>query len=75
MSLFSAVELAIVSARRNRLEERIEKGSRGAQTALDLTANPNRILSTVQISITLIGILSGVSAARCGIHQCRGITQ
>ena len=57
--LFSAAELSIISARRNRMEEKAEKGSRGARAAIDLAADPNRILSTVQIGITLIGILSG----------------
>jgi putative hemolysin len=57
--IFSMSEMAIVSARKNRLQERAELGNRGAQTALELADNPNRFLSTVQIGITLIGILSG----------------
>lgn len=57
--VLSMLELAIVSARKNRLWERAEDGDRGARTALDLAENPNRFLSTVQIGITLIGILSG----------------
>ena len=52
-------ELAIVSARKNRLEERAGEGSWGAKTALELAQNPTRFLSTVQIGITLIGILNG----------------
>ncbi|MFW6357858.1 MAG: hemolysin family protein [Chroococcales cyanobacterium] len=52
-------ELAIVSARKVRLEQLRTQGNRGARAALDLANNPNRILSTVQIGITLIGILAG----------------
>ena len=56
---FAMSELAIVSARRPRLKAMAKNGSRGAQTALDLGADPGRFLSTVQIGITLIGILAG----------------
>lgn len=57
--VLAMAELAIVSARKNRLAERAEEGSRGAQTALELANNPGRFLSTIQIGITLIGILTG----------------
>ena len=57
--LFSLSEMAIVSARRVRLQQRAEEGSTGAKAALNLAAHPTRFLSTVQIGITLIGILSG----------------
>jgi len=57
--LFSMSELAIVSARAPRLRALADKGSRAAQTALDLAADPGRFLSTVQIGITLIGIIAG----------------
>jgi putative hemolysin len=57
--LFSMSELAIVSARANRLRAAADKGSRAAQTVLDLAADPGRFLSTVQIGITLIGIIAG----------------
>ncbi|KMS52773.1 DNA-binding protein [Novosphingobium barchaimii LL02] len=57
--LFSMSELAIVSARAARLRALADKGSRAAQTALDLAADPGRFLSTVQIGITLIGIIAG----------------
>ena len=52
-------ELAVVSAREARLKAMAKAGRRGAQTALDLAADPGRFLSTVQIGITLIGILAG----------------
>ena len=57
--LFAMSELAIVSARRPRLEALAARGKTGAQVALDLSADPGRFLSTVQIGITLIGILAG----------------
>lgn len=57
--LFSMSELAIVSARPARLKVAAEDGSRGAQVALDLAADPGKFLSTVQIGITLVGIVAG----------------
>lgn len=52
-------ELAIVSARPARLKPRAAAGSKGAETALRLAADPGRFLSSVQIGITLVGVLSG----------------
>ncbi len=52
-------ELAIVSARPARLRVMAEAGSRGARSALALAADPGRFLSTVQIGITLVGVLAG----------------
>lgn len=57
--VFSMSELAIVSARTNRLRMAAEKGSGAAKTALALAADPGKFLSTVQIGITLIGIIAG----------------
>ncbi|WP_404479445.1 hemolysin family protein [Novosphingobium sp. BL-52-GroH] len=57
--LFSMSELAIVSARAPRLRALADKGSKAARTVLDLAADPGRFLSTVQIGITLIGIVAG----------------
>jgi putative hemolysin len=57
--VFAMSELAIVSSRRARLQAMAKNGRSGAQTALDLAAEPGRFLSTVQIGITLIGILAG----------------
>jgi putative hemolysin len=52
-------ELAIVSSREARLKAMVKAGSAGAKRALTLAADPGRFLSTVQIGITLIGILAG----------------
>jgi putative hemolysin len=57
--LFALSEIAVISARKARLQQRAEDGDKGAQTALALAGEPSRFLSTVQIGITLIGILSG----------------
>ncbi|MCX7863998.1 MAG: hemolysin family protein [Novosphingobium sp.] len=57
--LFAMSELAIVSARSSRLRAAADRGNRSAQTALELAAEPGRFLSTVQIGITLVGILAG----------------
>ncbi|HEY3475932.1 MAG TPA: hemolysin family protein [Anaerolineales bacterium] len=57
--LFSLSEMAVVSARKVRLQQRADEGHKAARTALNLAAQPTRFLSTVQIGITLIGILSG----------------
>jgi putative hemolysin len=57
--IFVMAEMAVVSSRKPRLQQAANEGSRGAQTALDLASNPDRFLSTIQIGITLIGILTG----------------
>lgn len=57
--VFSMSELAIVSARPARLRVAAERGSAAAKTALALAADPGKFLSTVQIGITLIGIIAG----------------
>lgn len=57
--VFAMSEMAVVSARKSRLQQMADKGDLSAVTALDLATNPDRLLSTVQIGITLIGILAG----------------
>ena len=57
--VFSMSELAIVSARPARLKIAAERGSRGARCALSLADNPGKFLSTVQLGITLVGIIAG----------------
>ncbi|QGP79068.1 hemolysin family protein [Sphingobium sp. CAP-1] len=57
--VFAMSELAIVSARKPRLQAMEKAGRSGARTALELAADPGKFLSTVQIGITLIGIISG----------------
>ena len=57
--LLAMSELAIVSSRKSRLEHLANQGSRGARAALRLIDDPSRFLSTVQIGITLVGIIAG----------------
>ena len=57
--LLAMSELAVVSARPSRLKAMANRGVRGSRRALALASNPGRFLSTVQIGITLIGILAG----------------
>jgi putative hemolysin len=57
--LFAMAEFAVVSARKPRLQYQAQRGNAGAQAALELATAPNNFLSTVQIGITLIGILAG----------------
>jgi putative hemolysin len=58
--LFASAELALVSARRSRLAALAEGGHRGARAALALLDDPTKLLSSVQVGITLVGILSGL---------------
>jgi len=57
--LFAMAEMAMVSARKARLQYAAERGSEGARVALKLQENPGRLLSTVQIGITVTAILAG----------------
>jgi putative hemolysin len=57
--VFAMSEIAVVGSRRGRLIELAERGHAGASHALSLMAEPTRFLSTVQVGITMIGILSG----------------
>jgi putative hemolysin len=57
--IFAMSEIAMVSVRKARLHRKARSGDKSAQTALELAENPTRFLSTVQVGITLIGILSG----------------
>lgn len=57
--IFAMSEIAIVTARKSRLQELADTGMAKARAALDLANSPNRFLSTVQVGITLVGILAG----------------
>jgi putative hemolysin len=56
---FSMAEIALFSSRKARLQKRAELGDEGSRQALELANSPNEFLSTVQIGITLIGVLAG----------------
>src|SRR5215472_18511678 len=57
--LFAMSEVALLAARKARLEQQASQGNARAARALVLQQNPNNFLSTVQIGITLVGVLSG----------------
>jgi putative hemolysin len=74
--VFALSELAIVSARKARLGPMAERGVRGAAAAIRLSDNPGRFLSTVQIGITLVGILAGAfSGAALGDRLSRFLAE
>lgn len=57
--ILSMSELAVVSSRKGKLQKMINEGKKHAKTVIDLNENPNQFLSTIQIGITLIGVLTG----------------
>ena len=57
--LFALAEVAVVASRKTRLKQLAKEGDSKAATALELAESPNRFLSTVQVGITLIGVLAG----------------
>ena len=61
--IFAMSELAIVSARTARLQSKADRGDVGAKTVIGLQDDPSRFLSTVQIGITLVGIVAGAYGA------------
>ncbi|MEA2935274.1 MAG: magnesium and cobalt exporter, family [Variibacter sp.] len=70
---FALAEMSVVSSRRIRLQQMAENGNEGAARALALAENPGKFLSSVQVGITLIGILSGAFGgatlgARLGVY-------
>ncbi len=58
--LLAMTEIAIVTSRKARLEEKAKRGSKNAKLALQLSLEPEKFLSAIQVGITLIGIVSGV---------------
>lgn len=58
--VFSMSEIALISSRKSKLEIASKNGDKNAQAALDLSNSPNKFLSTVQIGITLISVLTGI---------------
>src|SRR5262245_37710111 len=67
--VLAMAELAVVSSRRVRLQALVDRNVSGARRALALASDPGRFLSTVQIGITLIGVVSGAfSGATLGLR-------
>lgn len=57
--LLATAEIALVSSRKAKLQVSADEGSKGARTALKLVENPSRLLATVQVGITMVGIING----------------
>jgi putative hemolysin len=73
--LLAMSELAVVSSRPGRLKAMMERGVAGAHAALDLTRDPGRFLSTVQVGITLVGIVAGAySGASLGARLSQALS-
>ena len=62
--VFAMSEMAVITARKSRLQDWVNRGNSRARAALELAQAPNQLLSSVQIGITLIGILTGTFAGR-----------
>jgi putative hemolysin len=71
--LFAMAEIAVVSARKARLQQRADEGDAKALAALELANAPNRLLSTIQVGITLIGILTGAYGGATLAQELAGV--
>ncbi|MGM9767978.1 MAG: hemolysin family protein [Candidatus Cryptobacteroides sp.] len=58
--IFSMAEIAMISSRKSKLNAEASKGDKSARAALKLSSNPDKFLSTVQMGVTLVGILTGI---------------
>lgn len=73
--VLSMSEIALVSARKARLELDAKRGNKSAQTALKLANQPDKFLSTIQIGITLIGILTGLYSGEAFANDLAAIVR
>lgn len=71
--LLSMSEIALVSARKSRLETEVKKGNKSAKIALKLANEPDRFFSTIQIGITLVGILTGLYSGEAFAGDLAGV--
>ncbi len=67
--LFSMAEIACISARKSKLNLDAQKGDKGAKSALKLTEDADKFLSTVQMGVTLVGILTGIFSGESLAHN------
>lgn len=73
--VFAMSEIAVVSSRKTRLQRLADDGNARAATALELADDPNRFLSTVQVGITLVGILAGAFGGATIARQLQNTLQ
>lgn len=65
---FAMAEAALLSVRRSRIEQLVEEGNRSAQLVARLLADPTRMLSTIQVGVTLVGLFSAAAAAESAVR-------
>jgi putative hemolysin len=72
-AFFSGAEMAVISARRGRLQALADAGHRGAQAALRLRADPDRFLATVQVGVTMVGTLASAVGGVAAIERLKPV--
>lgn len=72
---FALSEIALVSVKRQRIEQKAQRGNKSAQIVLSLLKNPEDFLSSVQVGITLIGIISGVYGGATLVNDVQPILE
>jgi len=73
--LFAMAEIAVVSARKTRLQQQAQEGNKRAQVALELANAPNQFLATIQIGITLVGIMAGAFGGATIAEELAGMLE
>ncbi len=73
--IFAMAEIAVVSARKTRLQQQAQEGDKKAQAALELASAPNQFLATIQIGITLVGIVAGAFGGATIAEELAGALQ
>jgi putative hemolysin len=74
-ALFAMSEIAVVSARKTRLQQQAQEGNKRAQVALELANAPNQFLATIQLGITLVGILAGAFGGATIAEELAGVLE
>jgi len=73
--LFAMSEIAVVSARKTRLQQQAQEGNKRAQMALELAKAPNQFLATIQIGITLVGVMAGAFGGATIAEELAGMLE
>jgi len=74
-ALFAMSEIAVVSARKTRLQQQAQEGNKRAQMALELANAPNQFLATIQLGITLVGIMAGAFGGATIAEELAGVLE
>jgi len=73
--IFALSEIAVITSRRIKLQKMSEDGNKNADIAIELAESPNQFLSTIQIGITLIGILAGAFGGATLVQAISGYVE